>query len=232
MRQLVAHEPGNVRNERTLSRDCALIGELLGQQQKYDEAEPYTREALAITDRLVASHPEDASLLLDLPARLSGLASLLLSTGKPVEALAATQRAVATRRDIAAKDPGNREMRHWLSYDIYSAGNALFHLRRFAEAEAHLREAIAISSELAAADPLYLVPLQFRALYELQLADTLREQGRVHEARSTYRDCLSTVSMYEAAGGAPQAVNHPRTEADKALTTLADSLPKLADTDD
>ncbi|HST30675.1 MAG TPA: tetratricopeptide repeat protein [Chthoniobacterales bacterium] len=219
-RQLAALEPRNVEYQRGLASTCIMVGELLCQQNRYSDAEPYIREALSITEKLVAEHPGDKRCLADLPNHYNHLSGLYLGLGKPKEALQQTQRAVEIRRKICVGDPTNKEMKHWLGYDIHCAGVALLDLKRPTEAEKCFRESIAIANELVDVDPSNLVPLQFRALYELQFGAALRGQNRTDEARAAYRRCLQTVAQYTAKGGLAQSVHYPREEAEKALVAL------------
>jgi tetratricopeptide (TPR) repeat protein len=219
-RRLVLLEPQNVRYQRRVSILCVQIGEALCQQSMYADAEPYIREALTISEELAAHYPNDKSCETDLPTNLNHLASLLIDSNRFEEALPENERAVDIRRRICAEDPSNREMKHWLGYDIHCLGQNLLRLKRFAEARNCVIESIAIANELVSADPANLVPLQFRALYELELGVVLQEEGKLHEAKKIYEQCLRTVALYVEKGGSPTAIHFPKEEAERALKNL------------
>ena len=181
---------------------------------------PYVNEALSITRKLVAEHPDNKIFLIDLPTRLNHLGDLYLETGKKEDALSANREATEVRRRICEQDPANKEMKQWLSYDLYCESTALSALNRPDEAEKCARESIAIANDLIRADPVNLARLQFLALYELALANALRDEKRIKEAKEAYQTCLHSVSLYVEKGGLPQSVHYPRGEAEKALATL------------
>ena len=68
-------------------------------------------------------------------------------------ALESTARALDVFRELAAGDPDNVEAQHDLAFAYGERGIAFMSLKRYDEAEAALREAIAIRERLIVADP-------------------------------------------------------------------------------
>lgn len=156
----------------------APLGELITIQQ----AIPYPTLTLAAADaavaeRIVRNLPDDLP-----PAERAHwadvLSSRLAQAGKPDQALAPAQQAVAIYRELAVGDPGR--YRPDLAAALANLGVRLYQLGRPADAVTAAEEAVRFRRELAQADPDQYLPDLATSLSNLSAA--VAELGRPAEA--------------------------------------------------
>ena len=141
---------------------------------------------LAATWRVMTSLPPDAE-----PQTVAHwhdeAVKLLSQLGRPAEALAAEQEAVAIRRELAAADPDR--YRPDLAQSLTGLGITFSELGRPAEALAAEQEAVAIRRELAAADPDRYRPYLAQSLSNLGASHS--ELGRPAEALAAEQEAVA-----------------------------------------
>jgi serine/threonine protein kinase len=104
--KLVTADPANLDYQRNLAASDRSLANV--QNRKDDlsnSAMNHYRESLSIVEKLVDGKPDDPSLLADLAASHSGIASIQLATGRPEEALASYRKALALSEKLAATGP-------------------------------------------------------------------------------------------------------------------------------
>ncbi len=161
-------------------RDLALslngLGVLLQSQGKYAEAEPFSRDALAMFRRLHgrADHPQ-------LALSMSNLGVLLHAQGKDAEAETFFRDALAMRQRLSGKTDQPE-----LVQSLNDLGLLLQSQGKYAEAEPFFRDALAMRQRLhgKADHPALAFCLN-------NLGTVLQSQGKYAEAETCLRDALS-----------------------------------------
>src|SRR5262249_49156089 len=162
-------------------------------------AEREYRRAIDLCRRLVADFPDIPVYRKKLQFACNNLAMLLKRTARPVEAEAFYRQATDTAEALMKESPGIPDYRADLVRNLGNFGNFLQEVGQGKEAEATLRRAVGLAGRLVADFP--KVPeyrVIFLALNEYNLADLLRNNGRVPEAEAAYSRALEVLDAAPA----------------------------------
>jgi tetratricopeptide (TPR) repeat protein len=165
-------------------------------------------------------------------ARVS-LGEVLYASGDAAAALAEQRAALASRKQLVARDPDNVEWRRELAASHDHVGDALALLGRRAEALAEYRRALAVREALAARAPEDGDIRQDLAVSHSNLGNLLKWRGAAAESLAAYRQALAI--MLELAARSPGdaerqrqlAVSHA--EVGAGLSLAGDSAAALAE---
>ena len=167
-------------NEPATGRSCRLLGMILTSQSRFAEAETFLNRALAILERNPGlEHPDTAWALYS-------FARLRADQGRLADADRMAQRALAIFEKSPEREAGVARTLQWLGIVGWKAG-------RYAEAEAHLKRALAIG-ESTFGPQHWEVSVTLR-----QLASIYAATGRFEEAQALLR---RSVQNLEASVGA------------------------------
>ena len=134
------------------------IARLANDRRDAAAAVEVAEKAIHIAEAQVAQRPDDRARRNNLATAQHGLAAGLLAQGRVADAAAAFRRAAEIREAIVAEAPGDNEMRRALVVALGNMSDLLGarageNLGDYAGAAAALERAVAISREIAAADP-------------------------------------------------------------------------------
>jgi tetratricopeptide (TPR) repeat protein len=127
-----------------------MIGDMLSDQGKHDEALESYLASLAIRERLAADHPDDARLQRDLSVIYVRVGDALYLQGEFDEALESYRESIIIREVLAGTDASNAEEQRDLSVIHGRIGNVLAAEGMLDEALASFRNALAIAERVAA----------------------------------------------------------------------------------
>lgn len=150
--------PGNDAVLDLLGETYSDIARMANDRRDAAMAVEASEKAIAIAEAQVAQRPDDRARRNNLATAQHGLAAGLLAQGKIADAAAAFRRSADIRESIVREAPGDNEMRRALVValgnmsDLLGARNGE-NLGDYAGAAAALERAVAISREIAAADP-------------------------------------------------------------------------------
>ena len=209
---------------RSLREAQLALGSLLLELEAAEEAGVLAADLVLSTADEARAAPEDFQL-----RRLSARAHELLAGaaalgGRPEEAAAAAEQAVARARDLVRQDPANAFVAHDLGRALLRLGLVELERGRLLDAEAALREATGRFEQLVALDPGSAFALRAlraaqgvlaRAAWELaeRAGAPAGERGRwLARARESYRAALATAERLEQASPALPADERARAE--------------------
>ena len=143
-----------------------------------DEARPHFRAYLGLAQRLVEKQPDDLRALRELGYAHGNICSLeLTSKADPLRALDACRKALAAIERVAARQPGDLDIRADMANRHAWIADALTELGRKQEAIVHRREQARIVDALLKADPLNATYQQDWMLARYATALLLKELG-------------------------------------------------------
>jgi tetratricopeptide (TPR) repeat protein len=151
------------------------------------EAEATCRQALALSERLVAKFPEKPDYRLELAHCNHRAGELLMAIGQTQRAEQAFRRALALKAEVAKGSPQNPDYRSNLAHGHARLGGLLVDTNRPAEAEQAYRAALGIREDLAIAFPNNAVYRWDVAHSHMMLGDVLQRRGRFQDAEQAYR---------------------------------------------
>ncbi|HKR65679.1 MAG TPA: tetratricopeptide repeat-containing protein kinase family protein, partial [Thermoanaerobaculia bacterium] len=138
--------------------------------------------ALDALEQRSAMEPASAVAKRNATDQLVMKATAQVALGDFEGAIAATQRAAAVFRELAAADPTNLEAQHDLAFAYETEGSAQTKAERWPEAERAYREALAIRERLAARDHLNREDQRGLAMIYASLSSIRRARGDIAAA--------------------------------------------------
>jgi tetratricopeptide (TPR) repeat protein len=159
-----------------------------GDAAKQEEA---ARKALAITERLAKTDPDNAGWQHDLAISQAKRGDVLVAQGNLNGALDAFREALATSDRLAATDPGNLQWQRALSIAHEKIGEVLFAQGDRERALKSFRESLAIRRRLAEAEPDNIQWQRDLATAYDRVGGTLAVEGDLPEAEKLFRDAVA-----------------------------------------
>ncbi len=165
-----------------------------------DESAAQYRQAVELSQRIIAANPSDADSSnadsskqegkIHLAASLDGLGNVLQEKGDTAGALENRRRGLAIREELTRLDPNNAHYRRQLAFSHHNVGLSLVATGDLASALAHFRQELSLFESLSAADPKDVQARRNRSLAHKQIGDVLMRRDDVHGALAQYRAAL------------------------------------------
>ena len=196
--RLIAGAPGTATYRASLAFTLTSLGFAVAQQGDFSAAEREYRRAIDFCRRLVADFPHIPDYRKKLAFADNNLGLILQNSARPTAAEAAFRQAIGLTEALTVETPGVPDLRADMIQYLGNFGNFLQQTGKPREAEAILRRAVDLAGRLVVDFP--KVPeyrVIFLALNLYNLADLLRNNGRVTEGEAAYTHAL------EALDGAP-----------------------------
>ncbi|MBL8213630.1 MAG: serine/threonine protein kinase [Bryobacterales bacterium] len=172
-------EPNALR-QRDLAMAHRMLAYSLSLRGDWSGVEAHTRKAHALN--LARRQAGDRSARPDVAYDLGSLAEVARRKGSQEEAIGYQQQQVAERRTMAAEEPANAQMQSGIAFALSSLSIDYGKARRFVEAVAVAREAIAVQRAVLARDPGYVHGIS--NLFAAQVVLAMGLAGAGESARS------------------------------------------------
>jgi serine/threonine protein kinase/tetratricopeptide (TPR) repeat protein len=151
-RELAAAAGADVETRLDVARSLRMVGLLLDATGDKAGALAAWEEQRELSERLAAEDPSDAVRAV-LALSHNNIAQLLWESGKPVEALASDEKALAIQQKLAGANPSVTDFQRELASSHQNIGAELSATGKPAEALASYEKALAIRQKLADANP-------------------------------------------------------------------------------
>jgi serine/threonine-protein kinase len=174
-----------------VGRSLTAVASLLYSTGKSDEALVAYRRAELLLAEPAGSDPEARAAL---TACRAGMARILLTVGKPAQALGALKRARADQEALAAGPGASNDARRGLAAVVTEIGSLLWWTGKPAEAELEFRTALVIQQKLVDDNP---AVTQFRSMLasaHLGLGGVMSLTGKLAEAEA---ECRRAIAIYQ-----------------------------------
>jgi serine/threonine protein kinase len=145
-KQLAAAFPKSPNYREQLASGHNNLGQLLLQLRKLDEAEAELNAALDIRKQLGSDFPNNPEYAVSLGGTFCNLGALVSDRGRPNEALALFDQAIATLGSIVRKEPRHELARQFLFNSYSNRARTFNKLERHAEAAADWASALQLAS--------------------------------------------------------------------------------------
>lgn len=155
-----------------------------------DEAAAEYRQAVELSQGMVAANPSDQEGKVHLATSLDGLGNVLLEKGDTAGSLENRRRGLAIREELARLDPNNAHYRRQLAFSHHNVGLSLVEAGDLASALANFREELSLFESLSAADPKDVQGRRNRSLAHKQIGDILMRTHDPRAALAQYRAAL------------------------------------------
>jgi serine/threonine protein kinase/tetratricopeptide (TPR) repeat protein len=187
----VLTESDRAEDRQALERSRTNLAGLLREQHQYAKAEQLYRQALAVMQKHQAKFPTVLQLRRELADCYHGLAIALAEQRKNDEEAEADFRQALDIREKLMKDyPSLAQYRRELGNIANDLGVFLYRLKKYADAEKALGQAVELKEELAAKpDAVLLDRLDFAKSYDC-LGDVRSAAGRPEDAESAWNAAL------------------------------------------
>lgn len=146
-RRGLEREPGSIAWLNALWISCLAVGELQEMVGERSKALASLEEGKAVVERLIAMEPANIRWQEAMAMFWSAIGQATTLDDKGEAALSALQSELAIRRRFAEAAPSDARARTNLMYSLNNLGSEQLKRRRFADAEASYREALAIAEE-------------------------------------------------------------------------------------
>jgi eukaryotic-like serine/threonine-protein kinase len=155
-----------------------------------DEATAEYRQAVELSQRIVAADPSNQDGKIHLASSLDGLGSVLQERGDTAGALENRHRGLAIREELARLDPNNAHYRRQLAFSHHNVGLSLVAGGDLASALAHFQQELSLFESLSAADRKDVQARRNRSLAHKQIGDVLMRTEHFRGALAQYRAAL------------------------------------------
>jgi serine/threonine protein kinase len=145
LRKLLVEFPGHRQGRQNLAQTHAHLGTLLLQVRKLHQADTELRQALALGRELLTEFPGRIGYVEGVGATLYNLGVVAAFQGRPNDALAWFDQAVATLSPVVEREPGAASLREVLRNSHTQWAETLDRLKRFDEAAKHWEPALQLS---------------------------------------------------------------------------------------
>jgi tetratricopeptide (TPR) repeat protein len=177
-------------------------------------------------DRLAAERAEDRELALDVVVAYTRVSEILYqpgagSLGKPSQALATLDKALALARELAAADPASELVAVRFAQVLRPRATVLAALGRHAEAERDLERAIELTAAVRGEAKLAFLAASMQAEGPRLLAELRSTTGDHEGARAAAQDALAKAEAFVAAH---PRLGLPHAELARAHAVLAQAL--------
>jgi tRNA A-37 threonylcarbamoyl transferase component Bud32/tetratricopeptide (TPR) repeat protein len=204
LEQRAREDPGSGSLQRELARSHQILGDMVTRMRNHDENQVrlHVREAIAISDRLVALDPGERSAQTNLAEYLSSAAETLHDPKDAKEALADLHRALPILEGLLKTEPGDTDLR--LYYGLAETDMGQFLARSGSNTDSILwfRRGLANLHLLTERDPANLVNLYEFMTAEERLSLILARTGQGSEALSMAQDAIAKARPLAADLGA------------------------------
>ena len=168
------------------------IGDALRAQGDLSSALDSYRGSLAISERIVAWHPYDASQS-HLVVANERIGDVLVDQGKLAAALESFRAALAINEQLAKADSGNARWQRGLSVSHNKIGDVLLSEGDMASALESYRTSLLISERLTKADPGNAEWQRDLSVSHNKVGNVLQKQGNLAAALDSYRTGLAII---------------------------------------
>jgi tetratricopeptide (TPR) repeat protein len=186
LEKLIADFPAVFEYRMNLNGHRMLLGGVLADLSRWDEAEAQHRKTLELQEKLPADFPTRAVHHRDVGGMLDNLATVMERTGRRTQALALYEQAIQRGEKALELNRQDEQARAFQISHHSGLGTLLTGLGRRAEAEVHLRRAVALGEKLVAEVPDPDIRREL-ALSQTRLGLWLAELGRWDEAEAEHR---------------------------------------------
>ncbi len=181
------------------------LGDVLANQGRISEAEPFFRKSLEIAERISVNEPSDRLAQWLLSGSLLALEGTLVSQGQLEEAEVLLNRAIVICDKLAAEYPTGPDYRAAQAWAYESQTRLLKKRNRMEEAVRAYRRAVDILTGLAADFPNTPTFARGASFHRLTFGSFLEELGRANDSKLIYRTEIDLAEKRVATS--PQMVN-------------------------
>ena len=180
----------NPRFRRELLVQTYHYANLLRTAGRLDDAESEFKQAVELSQKMIAANPSDPDGKIHLATSFDGLGTVLQDKGDTAGALANRRQGLAIREELARLDPNNGHYRRQLAFSHHNVGLSLVEAGDFTSALANYRTELGLFESLSSADPTDVQGRRNRSLAHKQIGDVLMRTGNTRSGLAQYRAAL------------------------------------------
>lgn len=231
LEQRAREEPGSGSLQRELARSHQILGDMVTRLPSHDENQVrlHVREAIAISDRLVALDPGDRTAQTNLAEYLSSAAETLHDPKDSKEALSDLRRALPILEGLLKTEPGDTDLRLYYGLAETDMGQFLARSGSGPDSILWFRRGLADLRQLVERDPGNAVSLYEFITAEERLSLILARAGQRDEALSLGEDAIAKARPLAAGEGATLESARELPRAFSAMGATCTVLGKSAD---
>ena len=155
-----------------------------------DQSAAQYRQAVSLSQQMIAVNPSALEGKIHLASSLDGLGNVLQEQGDTAGALESRRKGLAIREELTRLDPNNAHYRRQLAFSHHNVGLSLVETGDLASALANFRKELSLFESLSAADPKDVQARRNRSLAHKQIGDVLMRLNDVGAALAQYRAAL------------------------------------------
>ncbi len=157
---------------------------------RLDEAEAEYRQAVELSQRMIAARPSDQEGRVHLATSLDGLGYVLQEKGDTAAALANRRKGLAIREELTRLDPNNAHYGRQLAFSHHNVGLSLVEAGELASALANFRQELSLFDSLSSSDPKNVQARRNQSLAHKQIGDVLMRTNDIGGALVQFRAAL------------------------------------------